>query len=77
MTITRPYHPLQGRQFDVLMEGKERITLRLSDGTSMRILRQWTDADGANLCEAQTRAGIYTAESLRRLIALVDALMSR
>lgn len=57
------------------MEGKERLTVALSDGTSMRILRQWTDADGVDAPEA--REGIYTTESLRRLIALVEALASR
>jgi hypothetical protein len=78
VTIIRPHHPLRGQQFDVLREGKE-LTLRLHDGTSMRILRQWTDADvdGAVHRSAAVAEGIYTTEALRRLFALVDALKSR
>ncbi len=75
VTITRRHHPLQGQSFEVLMEGRERLTVALSDGTSMRILRQWTDADGVDTTEA--REGIYTTESLRRLIALIEALAGR
>jgi hypothetical protein len=58
------------------MEGKEVLTVALSDGTSMRILRQWTDADSTDVTEVVC-ARIYTTESLRRLIALVDALIGR
>jgi len=57
------------------MEGKQHLTVALSDGTSMRILRQWTNADGIDASDA--REGIYTTESLRRLLLLVDALQSR
>jgi hypothetical protein len=58
------------------MEGKEVLTVALSDGTSMRILRQWTDADGTDVTEPAC-ARIYTTESLRRLIALVEAFSGR
>jgi len=75
VTITRRHHPLQGQSFEVLMEGKQHLTVALSDGTSMRILRQWTNADGIDASDA--REGIYTTESLRRLLLLVDALQSR
>jgi hypothetical protein len=60
------------------MEGKQRLTLRINDGSTMRILRQWTDADGDGAgSESPVREGIYTTESLRRLFSLIDAFKSR
>ena len=77
MRVIRRHHPLYGREFEVLMEGKQRVTLRLENGTSMHILREWTDADGKVDLSPRAREGIYTVESLRRLFALIDALTRR
>ena len=76
MTITRPHHPLLGQVFEVLMGGNERITIRLADGTSMRVARRWTDADGVAPGDRR-RDGSFTVESLRRLVALVEAFLGR
>ena len=77
VTITRPHHPLLDQVFEVLMGGNERITIRLADGTSMRVPRLWTDADGVAPHDARRRDGFFTVNSLRRLVALAEALMSR
>jgi hypothetical protein len=77
VTVTRRHHPLEGQQFDVLMEGKQRLTLRINDGSTMRIPRQWTDADGVDTDQPPVREGIYTTESLRRLFSLIDAFKDR
>ena len=45
--MTREHHPLQGQKFDVTQEEGIHVSIRLQDGTAMRIPRDWTDADGA------------------------------
>ena len=77
VAITRRHHPLKHRTFEVLMSGKQRITIRLADGTAMRIPRDWTDADGVTPDGDGGREGFFAIESLRQLINLVDALSSR
>ena len=55
------------------------LVLRLSDGSRMRGLRRWTDADG----DARTPDGspledsVFTEDSLRELMVVVDALLQR
>jgi len=76
--VTRRHHPLQGRELEVLIQqGKTLLVVRLPDGSSMRILRAWTDADGVAAPEELSVTCIYTPESLRDLIRLVDALRAR
>ena len=77
MTITRPHHPLHGHAFEVLMGGNERITIRLADGTSLRVARRWTDADGVVPSDGKRRDRCFTVDSLRRLVLLVEAFLSR
>jgi len=77
ITITRRHHPLQSQQFDVAIGGRKRITIRLDDGTTMRIPRGWTDADGGRPQDERQRDGVLTIDSLRRLFDLIDALASR
>jgi hypothetical protein len=48
----------------------------LPDGSSMRIPRAWTDADGAST-DPQQGDVIFTSGSLRELFALVEALARR
>jgi hypothetical protein len=67
---------MEGQRFFVLQGGKERITIRLADGTSTRIPRDWTDADGV-VSSVKTRDGFYSVESLRETIELVDAFLRR
>ncbi len=74
--MIRLHHPLVGKEFIVLKGGAKEILVQLEDGSTMKLPRSWTDADGAQtpLRERQTR---FTVESLRRLITLLDALMER
>jgi hypothetical protein len=77
VTITRAHHPLRNQVFEVLQGGNERITVRLADGTSMHVLRSWTDADGMKAPAARRRGSFFTSDSLRRLFLLLDGLLSR
>ena len=78
MRVTRRHHPLRDRELEVLIEqGKALLVVRLPDGSAMRIPRAWTDADGRTVPEEPSVTGVYTPESLRELIGLVDALRAR
>jgi hypothetical protein len=77
VVITRRHHPLLGQQFEVLQSGKMRITIRLKDGTSMRVPRHWTDADGDIAKSSSQHETALTNESMRRLFELVDAFSRR
>ena len=72
MTVTRLHHPLQGQVLDVVNRGRTQIVVRLGDGTSMRLPRAWTDVDGAP--SQHIAETIFTADALRALLDLVDAL---
>ncbi len=75
VTVTRRHHPLRGQALDVVKRGRTQIVVRLGDGTSMRLPRAWTDVDEA---PSQLIAeSIFTADALRALIDLVDALRAR
>ena len=77
VTITRRYHPLAGQQFDVLQSGRQCITIQLKDGTTMKIPRNWTDEDGTTLLSISESNGYFSVDSLKRLMALVDAFLKR
>jgi len=51
------------------------MVVRLRDGTSMRLPRAWTDADGA--APSKRSDHVFSAESLRELIEHVDILGRR
>jgi hypothetical protein len=55
--------------------GRTQIVVRLCDGTSMRLPRGWTDLDGDP--QQHTADRIFTADALRALVHLVDALRGR
>jgi len=48
----------------------------LADGSAIRMPRSWTDADGAPVPEPLP-ATLVTVDSVRELIALLDALRRR
>ena len=75
MRITRHAHPLRGREFDVVIDGNKCIAIRLEDGTSMRIPRAWTDADG--LVAETGELTVFTTESLRQALELTAAFLQR
>jgi hypothetical protein len=53
------------------------LVVRLPDGSAMQVPRAWTDADGAAGHQELSGTTIFTSESLRELIGLVDALCAR
>jgi len=65
--------------FEVLAHGRERLCIRLKDGTPMYLPRRWTDADGSPIALGTAGGGeaFFTIESLRDLGGLVDALLER
>jgi len=71
--ITRHAHPLHGREFDVLKDGNGCIVIQLEDGTSMRIPRAWTDADGS--VDHTRELTVFTMESLEQVVSLVEAFL--
>ena len=72
--MVRRHHPLQGEQFEVLINGKNQLAIRLRDGSSMRIPREWTDVDGKAIEGEPAVSSILTSESIRELVELVDAV---
>ena len=74
VTVTRRHHPLEGKQLQVLCAGRSQLTVRLRDSSTMRIERAWTDADGPGVCRAGSMATQLTVDTLRDLLALVNAL---
>lgn len=77
VTVIRNHHPLQGEEFEVLMEGNERIVIRVDDGTSMRIRRRWTNADGDPTDQSLGGNTVFSIDSLRRVIELVEVFAQR
>ncbi len=60
----------------MLKGGNKELLVQLDDGSAMKLPRAWTDADGAEI-PANYQETHFTHESLRRLMALVDALKER
>ncbi|MCC7539115.1 MAG: hypothetical protein IT379_23035 [Deltaproteobacteria bacterium] len=76
MTITRRHHPLLGQRLEVLRGGPRKLVLRTTLGPVMHVPRGWTDADGVTAREPP-RDVVFTVESIRELVALVDAVQRR
>ena len=75
VTITRRHHPLMGQRLEVVSGGTSAIVVRISDGTTMRIPRAWTDADGTPPHgPAET---VFSIEALRDLLHLLDVIGTR
>jgi hypothetical protein len=76
VTVTRRHHPLRGQSFEIFREGRNDLTVWLADGSRILMPRCWTDADGARE-ESPVLLTVFTVDSLRDLIVLVDALKRR
>ena len=77
ITVIRRHHPLQGRELEVLSAGKADLVVRLADGSSMKLPRRWTDADGMRQGEALGGDSKFCLAGLRALLRLVEALQRR
>jgi hypothetical protein len=77
--VLRRHHPLYGREFEVLRGDKAILTIRLPDGSTMKIPRAWTDADGVTEAVRSSASieSIFTVEAVRQLIDLAAALRNR
>jgi hypothetical protein len=75
VTLTRRHHPLGGQRFEVVFGGPTQIVVRLADGSSMRVPRSWTDADGVAPPDAPP--SVFSIDALRDLVALVETLRHR
>jgi len=73
ITVIRRHHPLEGQTLELLSVGKAAVVVRLSDGSSMKIARGWTDADGGP-CTALTGHSQLCLGGLRELLNLVKSL---
>jgi hypothetical protein len=76
VTVIRRHHPLEGESLEVL-KGGQHLIVRLGDGSTMRMPRSWTDADGPTVSRASKPSTLFTIDSLRELIALLEALRRR
>jgi hypothetical protein len=75
VTITRRHHPLLGHRLEVASGGASAIVVRVADGSTMRIPRAWTDADGDLPIELTDT--VFSIDALRDLLRLIDAIRAR
>ena len=75
-TIIRRHHPLNGQELEMLSVGKTMVVVRLRDGSSMKILRRWTDVDGV-ACTELAGNSVLSLRGLRELLSLFMALRER
>jgi hypothetical protein len=62
---------------EVLTVDRRQVVVRSPDGLSLKLPRLWTDVDGVD-GEGDSRGGaVFTAESLRALAVLLEALTQR
>ena len=75
--VTRRHHPLIGRELEVIEANKVTLTIRLANGSTMKMPRAWTNAGGATGVVEPLRCSVLTIEGVRELINLVRALRRR
>jgi len=76
LTIIRRHHPLEGQELDLLSATKNWAVVRLPDGSSLKILRVWTDAD-TTTCMELTGNSQLCLSGLRELLKQFEALRKR
>ena len=77
VTITRPHHPLAGKTLAALQIGRKVVVVRLVDGSTMRVPREWTTAGDVAPPIDAGQLTLCSVDDLRRLVVLVDALRQR
>jgi len=75
-TIIRRHHPLINQQLALLSVGRKTVTVRLPDGSSIKILRPWTDVDGIACTDLNGDSEI-SLHGLKELLSLFMALRER
>jgi Family of unknown function (DUF5372) len=80
--IHHPYHPLRGQRLEVIkrrrVAGVETLILRQSQYGTISIAREWTDWAEPSVYEVLGwLAGYFEAESLLRLVTLLEQLTGR
>src|SRR5437773_2176422 len=75
--VTRRHHPLFGRELEVIRANKVMLTIRLHDGSTMKVLRAWTNAGRATRVVEPPRCSVLSNEGVRGLIDLVSAMRRR
>jgi hypothetical protein len=75
-TIIRRHHPLINQQLALLSVGRKTVTVRLPDGSSMKILRPWTDVDSIACTDLNGDSEI-SVHGLKELLSLFMALRER
>jgi hypothetical protein len=58
-----------------VLNGPTQLVVRLGDGTTLRVPRAWTDADGP--MPEPARESVFTVEALRELLDHVGCLRAR
>jgi hypothetical protein len=58
-----------------VLNGPTQLVVRLGDGTTLRVPRAWTDADGPP--PEPARESVFTVEALRELLDHVGRLRAR
>jgi len=75
-TIIRRHHPLINQQLALLSVARKTVTVRLPDGSSMKILRPWTNVDGIACTDLNGDSEI-SVHGLKELLSLFMALRER
>ena len=75
ISVTRAHHPLLGKIFELAQPLGNSITIILPNGCRMKIPRQWSDIDGAKPCLSLD--SVFTGNSIKELLDLVDLLLNR
>lgn len=75
--VIRRHHPLVGQDLGVLSVSKTVVVVRLPNGSSLKVPRQWTDADGAPVCQELQGESKLCIQGLGELLRLLEALRKR
>ena len=84
VTITRPYHPFEGKTLPVFglrhYQGKLHLTLILPNGSRSLIPAEWTNLDASlqsSLASPNPNLHLGSVRDLLHALAVVDALLRR
>ncbi len=75
VSVIRANHPLLGKFFEVARPIGDYIIIILPNGCRMKIPRDWSDIDGPKPCT--NFDSIFTGNSIKELLDLVDLLLKR